>query len=126
MQLQTSTRTFGNALILDCSGRIVFGDETASLRDQVKELLKTSKRIVLNLANVNYIDSSGVGTLVAVYASARNAGGEIKLAALSGRVKDVLAITKLGSVFQTFPTVEEAASSFNPTAGTTRAAEWAG
>ena len=126
MLLQTSTRTFGNALILDCSGRIVFGDETALLRDQVKDLLKGSKRIVLNLANVNYIDSSGVGTLLGVYASARSVGGEIRLAALTDRVKDVLAITKLGSIFATFATAEEAASSFNPGAGSTRAAEWAG
>ncbi len=126
MQLLTSTRTVGNALIVDCSGRIVFGDETAFLRDQVKDLLNHSKRIVLNLGNVHYIDSSGVGTLVGVYASARSAGGEVKLAALTGRVKDVLAITKLGSIFETYSTVEEAAASFNPTAGTTRAAEWAG
>jgi len=117
MLLQTSTRTLGNALIVDCSGRIVFGDETAFLRNQVKDLLNQSKRIVLNLANVNYIDSTGVGTLVGVYASAHSAGGEIKLAALTGRVKDVLAITKLGSIFETFPTAEEAASSFKPAAG---------
>lgn len=116
MLLQTSTRTVGDALIVDCSGRIVFGDETAFLRNQVKDLLNQSKRIVLNLAHVTYIDSSGVGTLVGVYTSARSVGGEIKLAALTGRVKDVLAITKLGSVFETYPTVEEAASSFHPQA----------
>ncbi len=126
MLLQTSTRTVGNALVVDLSGRIVFGEETTRLRDQVKDLLGQSKGIVLNLSRVSYIDSSGVGTLVGVYASARSAGGVIKLAALTGRVKDVLAITKLGSIFETFPTVEEAAASFNPTAGTTRAAEWAG
>ncbi len=126
MLLQTSTRTVGNAIVVDCSGRIVFGEETRLLRDQVRDLLNQSKWIVLNLSHVSYIDSSGVGTLVGVYTSARSTGGEIKLAALSGRVRDVLAITKLGSIFETFPTVEEAAASFNPTAGTTRAAEWAG
>lgn len=112
MLLQTSTRTVGNALVVDLSGRIVFGEETTALRDQVKDLLGQSKGIVLNLSHVSYIDSSGVGTLVAVYASARSAGGVIKLAALTGRVKDVLAITKLVSIFETFPTVEEAAASF--------------
>jgi len=117
MLLQTSTRTFENALIVDCSGRIVFGDETAFLRQQVKDLLNESKRIVLNLSHVTYIDSSGVGTLVGLFASVGSAGGEIKLAGLTGRVKDVLAITKLGTVFETFPTAEEAASSFTSAAG---------
>ena len=126
MQLLTSTRTLGKAAILDCSGKIVFGDETTALRDRVKELLEQSKQVVLNLARVNYIDSSGVGTLVGVYASAQAAGATIKLAGLVGRVKDVLVITRLGSIFETHETAEDAAASFNATAGQTRAAEWRG
>src|SRR5574340_71217 len=102
MQLQTSSRSFGDALVLDCRGRIVFGDETAFLRHQVKDLLNESRQIVLNLAEVNYIDSTCVGTLVGLYTSARAAGGNIKLAALTGRVKDVLQITKLATVFETY------------------------
>ncbi len=124
MLLQTSTRSFAEALIVDCSGRIVFGDETAFLRHQVKDLLSESKRLVLNLAQVTYIDSSGVGTLVGLFASAKAAGGEIKLAGLTGRVKDVLTITKLATVFESFPTAEEAATSFLEGSGKTAPAEW--
>ena len=126
MQLQTSTRKFGQATIVDCSGKIVFGEECTLLRDQVKEALGGSKQVVLNLANVHYIDSSGVGTLVGLYASAKAAGVSLKLAALSGRVKDVLVITKLGSIFEMYESAEDAASSFNEAAGRTKAAEWAG
>ena len=126
MLLKTSTRSLGSVAIVDCSGRIVMGEETAFLRSQVKDLLNESRQIVLNLAEVNYIDSSGLGTLVGLYTSARSVGGEIKLAALTGRVKDVLQITKLGSIFEFYDTAEEAASTFNKQAGRTVAAEWAG
>jgi anti-sigma B factor antagonist len=126
MQLKTSTRKFADIMIVDCSGRIVFGEECTLLRDQVKELLSGSKQIVLNLAGVPYIDSSGVGTLVGIFASAKAAGVTLKLAGLSGRVKDVLVITKLGSIFEVYETAEDAAASFNAAAGQTKAAEWAG
>ncbi len=126
MLLKTSTRTLGGVVIIDCYGKIVMGEETAVLRHQVKDLLNESRQIVLNLADVNYIDSSGLGTLVGLYSSARNAGGEIKLAALTGRVKDVLQITKLGSIFEFYNTAEEAASTFNRQAGCTAAVERAG
>ncbi len=126
MQLKTSTRNFGEVMIVDCSGRIVFGEECTLLRDQVKELLSGSKQIVVNLAGVPYIDSSGVGTLVGIFASAKAAGVTLKLAGLGGRVKDVLVITKLGSIFEVHETAEDAAASFNVTAGKTKAVEWAG
>ena len=113
--LKTSTRSLGSVVIVDCYGRIVMGEETASLRQQVKDLLDQSQQIVLNLADVNYIDSSGLGTLVGLYTSARNMGGEIKLAALTARVKDVLQITKLGSIFEFYDTAEQAAASFGGT-----------
>lgn len=122
MQLKASTRSVGGTVIIDCSGKIVFGDETAFLRQLVKELLNESKKIVLNLGSVNYIDSSGVGTLVSLYTSVGASGGQLKLAGLSGRVRDVLAITKLVTVFETHETVEEAVSSFNPAGGRSRAA----
>ncbi len=114
MMLRTSTRNFGDVLVLDCSGRIVFGEETAFLHQQVKDLLNQSRRIVLNLAAVSYIDSIGVGTLVGIYTSATGSGGNVKLAGLTGRVKDVLQITKLATVFEQYPTVEEAVASFGP------------
>ena len=126
MVLKTSTRGLGGVVIVDCSGKIVMGDETAFLRHQVKDLLNESRQIVLNLAEVNYLDSTGLGTLVGLYTSARSAGGEIKLAGLTGRVKDLLQITKLVSIFEFYNTTEEAASSFNRQAGRTVAAEWAG
>jgi anti-sigma B factor antagonist len=126
MLLKTSTRSQGGVVIVDCYGRIVMGEETAFLRGQVKDLLNESRQIVLNLAEVNYIDSSGLGTLVGLYTSARGVGGEIKLASLTSRVKDVLQITKLGSIFEFYDTAEEAASTFNRQAGRTVAAEWAG
>ncbi len=126
MQLKTSTRSFGAVMILDCSGKIVFGEECTWLRDQVKELLVGSMQIVLNLAHVQYIDSSGVGTLAGLYASAKAKGAVLKLAGLTGRVKDVLVITKLGSIFEVYETAEDAAASFNETAGKTKAVEWAG
>ena len=113
--LKTSTRRLGSVIIVDCYGRIVMGEETASLRQQVKDLLDQSQQIVLNLADANYIDSSGLGTLVGLYTSARNIGGEIKLAALTARVKDVLQITKLGSIFDFHDTPEQAAASFGST-----------
>jgi anti-sigma B factor antagonist len=102
------------------------GKETAFLRSQIKDLLNESRQIVVNLAEVNYLDSSGLGTLVGLYTSARSVGGEIKLAGLTGRVKDVLQITKLGSIFEFYDTAEEAASTFNRQAGRTVAAEWEG
>jgi len=126
MLLKTSTRSLGGVVIIDCSGRIVMGEETAFLRHQVKDLLNESRQIVLSLADVNYIDSSGLGTLVGLKTSARSVGGEIKLAGLTERVKDVLQITKLGSLFEFYDTVEEAASTFNRQAGRTVPAEWAG
>jgi len=126
MVLKISKRGLGGVVIVDCYGRIVMGEETALLRDQVKGLLNESRQIVVNLAEVDYLDSSGLGTLVGLYTSARSVGGEIKLAGLTGRVKDVLQITKLGSIFEFYDTTEEAASTFNRQAGRTVAAEWEG
>ena len=123
---KTSTRSLGGIVIIDCSGRIVMGEETAFLRHQVKDLLNESRQIVLNLGEVDYMDSSGLGTLVGLYSSARGVDGGIKLAGLTQRVKDVLQITKLGSIFEFYDTAEEAASTFNRQAGRTAPVEWAG
>ncbi|MGI9101277.1 MAG: STAS domain-containing protein [Terriglobales bacterium] len=126
MLLRTSTRMFGPVAILDCEGRIVFGEETALLHLQVKNVLADSKSVVLNLAKVNYIDSSGVGEVVGLYASAQRVGAKIVLAGVSGRARDVLEIMKLTTIFETYATAEEAAESFNPQAGLTTAAEGLG
>ncbi|HET7205022.1 MAG TPA: STAS domain-containing protein [Terriglobales bacterium] len=112
MQLELSTRSVEGVAVVDCHGRMIFGEESASLRDTIKNLLATSNQIVLNLGGVNYIDSGGLGTLVALYTTARNAGGSIKLAALTQRVGDLLQVTKLLTVFEVFDTVEQAVGSF--------------
>ncbi|HEU5403510.1 MAG TPA: STAS domain-containing protein [Terriglobales bacterium] len=124
MPLQLTTRYLGDIAIVDCIGRIVLGDESAALRQHVKELLAESPNIVLNLAQVTYVDSSGVGALMSLYTSARNAYGSIKLANLATRVRDLLQITKLATVFETFDTPEDAAASFNQAAGASAPSEW--
>jgi anti-sigma B factor antagonist len=112
MQLRMSTRTLEGVLVVDCSGRLVFGEESASLRDTVKNLLAQNPRVVLNLREVNYIDSGGLGTLVSLYTTARNAGGAVKLSSLSQRVGDLLQVTKLLTIFEVFDDEESAARSF--------------
>jgi anti-sigma B factor antagonist len=112
MQLRMSTRQVDGVLVVDCSGRVVFGEESASLRDIVKKLLAENPKVVLNLHEVNYIDSGGLGTLVSLYTTARSAGGAVKLARLSQRVGDLLQVTKLLTIFEVFDDEEVAAQSF--------------
>ena len=112
MQLRLSTRTVDGITVVDCDGRLVFGEESANLRDTVKSLLSQNNQLVLNLGGGNYIDSGGLGTLVALYTTARSAGGAIKLAALTQRVGDLLQVTKLLTVFEVYDSVEEAVQSF--------------
>lgn len=112
MQLSISNRTVNGVAVVDCDGRLVFGEESASLRDAVRSLLMMNKQIVLNLGGVNYIDSGGLGTLVALYTTAQNAGGGIRLASLTKRVGDLLQVTKLVTVFEVHDTVEQAVDSF--------------
>jgi anti-sigma B factor antagonist len=112
VQLKIDQRTIGGVLVLDCTGRIVFGEESVAVRDTVKQLMTTTNRMVLNLAGVSYIDSGGLGTLVGLFITARNAGGSIKLAGLTERVTDVLQVTKLLTVFDTYPNVDAAVKSF--------------
>jgi anti-sigma B factor antagonist len=101
MQLKITKRTVDGILAFECNGRIVFGEESGLLRDEVKKALaEGQKRIVLNLGEVNYIDSGGLGTLVALHTTAHNAGGTIKLANLTKRVGDLLQVTKLLTVFE--------------------------
>ena len=98
--------------MVDCSGRLVFGEESASLRDMVKKLITQTPQIVMNLREVNYIDSGGLGTLVSLFTTARSAGGAVKLASLSQRVGDLLQVTKLLTIFEVFDNEEAAARSF--------------
>jgi anti-sigma B factor antagonist len=112
MQLSLNTRTLDGILIVDCHGRIVFGEESGMLRDAIRKLIAENKRIVLNLGGVNYIDSGGLGTLVSLYTTARTSGGAIKLANLTQRVGDLLQVTKLVTVFEVYSNEEQAIESF--------------
>ena len=100
MNMKTSTRQVDGVTIVDCSGRITLGEGSVTLRDSVRELLsKGNKKILLNLGDVSYIDSSGIGELVSAFTSVRNQGGELKLLNLTKKVHDLLQITKLYTVF---------------------------
>ena len=112
MPLKLSSRTIEGIVVIDCAGRIVFGDESVELRDVVKRSLETNPNVVLNMREVSYIDSGGLGTLVGLFTSAKNAKGNIKLSGLNHRVIDLLQVTKLLTVFETFPNETDAAKSF--------------
>jgi anti-sigma B factor antagonist len=100
MPLNIETREVAHVSILDVKGRIVLGEEIGELRDAVRGLVADGKKkIILNLAEVDYIDSSGVGELVGCFTTVRNAGGELKLLNLSQKVHDILHVTKLYTVF---------------------------
>ncbi len=116
MTLRLSVRMIEGVSVVDCSGRIVFGDEAGALREFVKELLKHNKNVIISLGNVNYIDSGGLGTLVGLYTSARGSGGTIKLSNLTHRVGELLQVTKLLTVFEVFDSDEKAVQSFSRSA----------
>jgi anti-sigma B factor antagonist len=98
--MKVSTRQIDGVTILDLSGRITLGEGSVQLREAVRDLLaKGSKQILLNLGDVNYIDSSGIGELVSAYTAVRNQGGDLKLLNLTKKVHDLLQITKLYTVF---------------------------
>jgi len=117
MQLKLAKRTVDGILVITCSGRLVFGEESSLLRDEVKNAIQANnKRIVLNLGEVNYIDSGGLGTLVALHTTAHNAGAIIKLASLTKRVGDLLQVTKLLTVFDVHNSEQEAIDAFRKAA----------
>jgi anti-sigma B factor antagonist len=100
VDLKLHTREVGDVTIIDLSGRITLGEETNTVRKAIRELVaKGTKKLVLNLADVSYIDSSGVGELVSSYTAVRNAGGELKLLNLTKKVHDLLQVTKLYTIF---------------------------
>lgn len=117
MQLKLTRRTVDGILVIQSNGRIVFGEESSLLRDDVKKAIADgNKRIVLNLGEVNYIDSGGLGTLVALHTTAHNAGANIKLANLTKRVGDLLQVTKLLTVFEVHNSEYEALEAFRQVA----------
>ena len=120
MNMTTSTRHAGNVTIVDISGRIELGHESAALRELVRELLsKGHKQILLNLGDVHYIDSAGLGSLISSFTSVRKQGGELKLLDLTNKVHDVLQLTKLYTVFDVMNDEAVAVKSFGQSAAAT-------
>jgi anti-sigma B factor antagonist len=111
--MKSSTRQVNGVTIVDLSGRITLGEGSVVLRDTVRELVgKGQKKILLNLGDVTYIDSSGIGELVSAFTTVRNQGGELKLLNLTKKVHDLLQITKLYTVFDVKDDEAAAVSSF--------------
>ena len=100
MTMKASTRQVDGITIIDLSGRITLGEGSVVLRDTIREVVgQGHKKILLNLGDVTYIDSSGIGELVSAFTTVRNQGGELKLLNLTKKVHDLLQITKLYTVF---------------------------
>jgi anti-sigma B factor antagonist len=116
MALNITHNIIDGVSVAHLSGAIFFDQESIFLRVHVKDLLDKSPRIVLDLGNVTRIDSSGLGTLVALYVSARKVGSNIKLANLSKHILEALRITRLVTVFEIFDRTEDAVASFNKAA----------
>jgi anti-sigma B factor antagonist len=111
--MQISERTSGEVVILDVKGRITLGDGDELLKDKVNQLVAAGKKkIILNLADVPYVDSAGLGEIVRTYTTVSRQGGSLKLLNLTKRISDLLAITKLLTVFETFDAEPEAIKSF--------------
>jgi len=102
----------GDVVILYCSGRLVFGDETAAFRERIRNICLGTQQIVVNLSRIEYIDSGGLGTLVASLASTRNKHGEIKLVRPNQSVAELLRRTRLDTVFKSYQSDEEAVKAF--------------
>ena len=114
MSMKFKTRQVDGVTILDLSGKITLGEGSVTLRDAVKDLLtKGQNKILLNLADVTYIDSSGIGELVSAFTAVKDSGGERKLLQLTKKVKDLLQITKLYTVFDVHDDEAAAVTSFS-------------
>jgi anti-sigma B factor antagonist len=112
--MKITIRTIGDIRILDCSGKITLGEGTMTVRNTVRDILKEDgKKIILNLGDVNYIDSSGIGELVSTYTTVASSGGKMKLLNLTKKIQELLAITKLLTVFHVFNDEQAAIDSFN-------------
>jgi len=100
VSVKLNTRQVGDVSVVDVAGRITLGEGSSALRDALRDMInKNQKKILLNLGEVNYIDSSGIGELVSGFTTVTNSGGQLKLLNLNKRVRDLLQITKLYTVF---------------------------
>ena len=113
MSMKATIRQVDSVMVVDISGRITLGEGCAQLRELIRDqLTKGNKRVLLNLADVTYIDSSGIGELVSAYTAVSNQGGQLKLLNLTKKVHDLLQITKLYTVFDIHDDEAKAISSF--------------
>ena len=118
MALKMSQREVDGVVVVALDGRIVLGEESNALREKVKSLIAAGKKkIVLNMNNIKFIDSAGLGTLVAAHHSAKTQGASLKLCHLGNKFQEVLQITKLLTVFDVYNTEAEAVASFSKGAG---------
>ncbi|HUX11007.1 MAG TPA: STAS domain-containing protein [Terriglobia bacterium] len=114
MALHIDVKESAGVTVLTLAGRVTLGDESNQLRSKIKELLaQGKKRLVLDLGGVTYIDSAGLGTLVAAYTSTRNEGGDIRLANITSKFNELLTITKLLTIFDVHTSVADALKSFS-------------
>ena len=113
MSVKLTTRQVGDVTVVDAVGRITLGEGASIFRDSIRDLASGGKKkLLLNLAEVSYIDSSGIGEMVSGFTTVTNAGGQVKLLNLTKRVKDLLQITKLYTVFEVFEDEAAAVRSF--------------
>lgn len=113
MSVKLTARQVGDVTVIDASGRITLGEGSTAFREKIKELASSgSKKVLVNLAEISYIDSSGIGELVSGFTTITNSGGQLKLLNLGKRLQDLLQITKLYTVFETFDDEAAAIRSF--------------
>ena len=113
MSVKLTTRQVGDVTVVDAAGRITLGEGASTFRDKIRDLATGgSKKLLLNLAEISYIDSSGIGELVSGFTTVTNQGGSVKLLNLTKRVQDLLQITKLYTVFEVFDDETKAVRSF--------------
>jgi anti-sigma B factor antagonist len=115
--MQIEERNVGDVVVLDLKGKITLGEGDELLKDKVNSLVNQGRRkILLNFGDVPYVDSAGLGEIVRTYTTVSRQGGSLKLLSLTKRITDLLAITKLLTVFETFDTESDAIKSFSPSA----------
>lgn len=113
MSVKLTTRQVGDVTVVDAAGRITLGEGASTFRDTIRNLAdKGTKKLLVNLGDVTYIDSSGIGEMVSSYTTVTNHGGQLKLLGLNKRVKDLLQVTKLYTVFEVFEDEPSAVRSF--------------
>ncbi len=114
MSVKLTSRQVGDVTVIDAAGRLTLGEGASAFRDYIRDLnSKGNKKLLLNLSDVSYIDSSGIGEMVSGFTTITNSGGQLKLVGLSKRVKDLLQITKLYTVFEAFDDEAQAVRSFH-------------